>query len=68
MAQLVARRLADPSSNPDSAHRGGFFSAMKQWRGASANGCKNVYCMYERKANKVKKSGIRPPNIFKKSK
>jgi hypothetical protein len=22
-----------------------------------------MYCMYERKTNKVKKSGIRPPNL-----
>ncbi len=27
-----------------------------------------MYCMYERKANKVKKSGIRPPNLLKKKK
>ncbi len=43
-----------------------------EWRGVSANvyECKNVwmYCMYERKANKVKKIGIRPPNPLKKKK
>jgi hypothetical protein len=28
--------------------------------------CAHVYCMYERKANKIKKSGIRPPKKNKK--
>ncbi len=32
---------------------------------ANVHGCKDVwmYCIYERKTNKVKKSGIRPPNL-----
>ncbi len=75
MAQLVVRRLAIRRALVRIPTRVGTpgrrlplsCSAMKEWRGASANvlGCKNVwmYCMYEKKINKLHCKG-NPTSVF----